>query len=581
MRFLVARLREERRRLGLSMEEQARRLGVAKGTLRALEDGGDLRLATLAQLLAAFPDVPPSQALGRGEGRVPPLLSAFHDADARLGEARKLTREVRRSGDGSSRISVSYEGVRAPGLESGSRGSLAGLVRTLLPHGLRSAPAVAAAASRLNRGDSARIEDGEEEILLGLDEAGLLDVRATRALPPRPGAVSSPAAAVEAGWALVPALPCRLAELSVWDDALAEGGTGLAWPTALVLQGPEDDVLPALHPGRPGTSMTTRGSRARLRVELAGPGVTMALVPGSSQAAARGEDGAHRWAREMSGRSLREAGAEAGLSAMAISKAERGGDLKVSSAQALLSALPRLSPWSLVAGSLDPTPALRWSHAADLAGCIADEEWKVVTLLDDGSARIEIGTRGLRRLRGSGELRVRLGLDHPGLLRSRARLSEVRAGAAGPATSVRITTIGGPDGERQQQLAIPAALARDGASHSRVLQHPVVYTMTRARAVARDPSLAATPLHEGTSFVPLVPCMSLGLEVRWPRGWHPAEVRAHAWPIWMPPDPEAREALAGDAPPPELEVSPARRRMRLVVQRPLPGVKYALSWALP
>lgn len=566
----LARLvREDRERRGESVASQARRLGVARGTLMSLERGGDVRVSILAHLLRAFPRLAPSQLLDVGS-RAPPASRALTLAVAKAtGVMVERLELVIRVGASSTRREVTTV-LRSKRLEDPA--ARVALLRAIVPGPGQAAAALAKQLATTTRATHEADGVAHEVRLGGARLEHVQRDEVPRALEPVTAA--TPGDALAAGLALLVSMPSRRVVLSFAGlprDVRIEACAWLA---------PANDEGPSLAEAHPEI-VRMRRTVARTTIALDWPVVGMnvgACVVRGTAPRVRPPSGLIAAARARAGLTTRELGRRAGVSAMAISKIEHGGDTRARTARAILAALPKLSPWSL----LPPAPgtalslAAAWRHGLDLFGFLSEEEWKLMIIDADGNTSLRIGTRGLRRLRGSGVLRVGLGKEPPGTQPSGARLREVHAD--GRARSMRIGSAAGADGERYQQIEIPADVAASPVSFERVLLNAGVFTMTRARAFA-GATPTPEPLYEGTTFSPLLPCETLVLEVRWPRGWKPIGVRQHCWPKWQPPDPSTRDIA--DAPRAELDVDERRRRMTLRVRHPLIGTKHALSWALP
>jgi hypothetical protein len=265
---------------------------------------------------------------------------------------------------------------------------------------------------------------------------------------------------------------------------------------------------------------------------------------------------------------------------MTLTGAEAGRVPRRSTVVRYLRALPELSPWSLFdlegGAALAPHGRL-WFHARDLFGCESLEETKIVRIEPDGRGRIEIRTRGLRALRRlEGPLRLRLGLGRPVLQATHAQLRGVDA----EGEELRIARVAGAEGLDLHELVIPAPLARRGVSFTRELDHPGVYALTAERA--RERTGQEGPYNEGATFGALVPTRLLRLVVRFPpETWPPADERACAWSLAQVPHPETPGFFSADPPPGlRLERDPRHRQLRLEVERPVMGVKYAIAWYL-
>ncbi|MEM7249673.1 MAG: hypothetical protein AAF533_30490 [Acidobacteriota bacterium] len=596
-------LHQARLAAGLSKRELAARMGVARGTLRAAEDGKDLRHSTLQAYHATLPALSPPVLLLPGEGRVPPASDATwaFQREAQGLSVRRLTKTVRHEADGS-RVELELAGVKSLGASLVDLELRESLMRSACQGAPKVVAQVHARPSDL-KGRPLIVEDGDEthefRFARDLQRSGFTYLRNGRCreqpeLEEGDWEVTNSRACARLDWHVEVVHPIETLELIVHlPGAVEVESIALAWPMALVDDGDESLVPGRLHDLHGGLSCERRGRRLRLRVKRPlvgacyGIGCRPAAEGADVETRVSREDGgtspgpALRTAREAEGLSLRGLAARTGLNSMTVRAAEQGSDPFRSTLTACLESLPALSPWALLD---DPDrPLVRsevWEYVRDLYGCEVASETKRVRIVADGGSRIDIVTDGLRRLRNRGaDCVVRLGMS-PSILRAtRASLQAVDMSERSRAPRLRIARVREAGGD-SHQLRIPADLAATGVGFTRRLEHAGAFVMTAERA--RELTGQEGTFKEGTSFAALLPTRRLHVEVRFPPGRWPLEPACHVWPLARIPQPDDRDLTERLHPEGlELTVEPRRRRLHLTVELPLIGFKYALGWTLP
>lgn len=584
-----------RERAGASQAAFATTLGVDRGVLRKIEAGHDPRLSTLAALSCRWPGLSPEALLNAPAGRTPPALEAAWRASVEIhGAMAGRTRvTVRSAGAGSRARIIETSGLRCMDGSAADSQRLAAL--SMILRGSREVIArLLAHADPWGRTHVFEDAGGRHEVRLPRrgSLAGLSHVRVTRSswdprLLEAPSA--GPAEALALGTCLVLEHPVERLEFEIAGMPERCEPRLMAWVPALPPEDGERDLAPALH-DPDAVKLSRRGGVLKVVVVHPLPGLVHAIgwrerAPSRRRRARATEGGVARAlsdARRAAGLSTRALAESVGVSAMTVLEAERGRDLRRSTARLLLEALPDLSPWALVPPSREvelQRDAL-WAYQQALHGCAVDEDLKSIVVDADGNASITITTRQLRRhARTDRPFHVRLGYAAPQLQVSRASLREVRTQGGPSSDDVRIAPVLDSEGERLHRLIIPPAMAARGAIFTRRLVHPGVYTLTLDRARARTG--LEGPFFEGASHAPFVPTRKLVLTVSLPTRPRAGSVRAHAWCAWRSPDPASPDLTArlhpeGLRP----RVSRDGRVMSLQVDEALVGVKYAIGWEL-
>ena len=578
-----AALRDARERAGLTQRELAALMGVSRATVAEAEAGADLRASTLRRALEALAALSPGQVLGDPEAAAPGHSPAAWRLHARLSG---FTVARARRAVAVAPFSDEFVGLAALGVRP-LVGSLAepGLRRALLRAVYRGDPAALQRA--LERGGdepgrSLEIEDGEDGLRhrfrfpRRLDERGFDYERLERAdeaesRSERGVLAYTPGHAIERLELVLVAPPGEAPKLARYEAHAggrreAEGPAGLA-------QALRPDGVPSVR-GRDGRNLRVELERPEPYVahELHWGGEAPAEPPPGEDAAAR-----LRAAREKRGWSLRELARRAGVSPMTLSNAESGRDARGSTLRACLAELPALAP-GLLLDSRGPDrearPAELWAHQRSLHGLVAEEESKELVVEEDGWADAVYHTRGLRSLRPRPDgLVVRYGASRaqpasrstpPDTIEQHGTEEELDEGFR-----TRLVRHGG--GQVVHELRFSPEAASRGVGYTR--------RMARVTRCAFDGGGSA-PEREGHGFAAAFPVRLLRVAVRFPPGRFPKDLRAHARGSFVVPGLDERVERLLHPEGLDLELSRRARRAVLVVEEPLIGVRYGLSWSV-
>lgn len=580
-------LRRLRERLGLTREEMARLLGVSPRSLGGYELGEREPGSTLLRrLLELGARCTADRLLGversawpRADPRAAALLEALFGLRARC------VRESWGPAEGGSRAPerrLCLEGVRRNDGAPFSERHLS----AALEMACQGPPAARLAVGQLSLAAADRElvhDDDLHRAAWSADASGHAfdyELRSPRRLggPVDEGGAKSPVPLVRHEVQL----PSDLLELAVHEAPGSDAAPPrlAAWP-AVTSYEPEGDVAARLHPSELRATRSGDWWIARVTDPLPGLcyGLTRAPVavpfPSSSQASSPA--GPLREARQRRGLSLREAAARLGVSHGTVRNAESGAELSLSFLRSCLEAFPELAADDL----LDPPPAVGpwspielWQHLRDAFGLVASSVDKRVRIQEDGRVRTVLRTRGMRDLRGRGELRLREG----GLLEALQAAPHVVEAITGRDASLRVRAYREPDGSKRHLLRAKNAGDREGLSYTvrhALSSRPLFYFF--ARRVGRPP-----PLHEGSSHAVRFPCERLSLKVTFPAGYEPVSFGAMVLPSCQVPHPTL-EPFSSFANLPAVRLSRRGGRLHagIEVERPLVGFKYAVAWLMP
>ncbi|MEM7248684.1 MAG: helix-turn-helix transcriptional regulator [Acidobacteriota bacterium] len=604
-------LRVTRENAGLSQRQLAIRAGLAQGTVREAELGRDPRHSTLQGYLDAL-GLSPSRLLPAGSGRLSsPSKQAWTILRDLLGYSVRSASHDVAIDDDRLKTRLTLAGVRSSRFDLRDEEARTDLMRTVFVGASSELGQVQARPRDLDGGRRSFEHGGirhEWIFAKALGRHGFTYVRTeSRELPPRAptlaGEVLDPSACQALGSFVSVHHPVERFDLSTRlpSAPIPAGPRLLAWPDALVTFAEADELGRLLLPVGAWTDRRDASLRASVRHPPAGLCLALGWTRGgepSNDVGSRDEPAAGRpetdvveiglrlrAAREAEGLSLRALAARMDVSPTTIRKVEAGSDVRHSTLHAYLSVLPGLSAWDLF--DLPDVEAhelrrLAWERQRDLFGCEVEDELKELKLGREGSSKILIRTHGLRRLRtDGGDFVVRLGPVRSVLRPSDTALRSVEAGKSELLErSLRISRVKSSSGAPVHQLSIPAAAVDAGVSHARRLVNTGVYLMNAERA--REVAGRSANFFEGTTFAPLLPTRRLRIEVQFPRGYWPLDPHARTLARVQLPN-SALDDLTTRVHPEGLavEVDRRRRRLSLVVERPLIGMKYALSWKLP
>ncbi len=576
-------IRDARERAGLSIRALAARASLSPATLLDAEAGGDPRRSTLLKCLAALPSLSAEALLGRA----PPIPAASRASwtfvrDVLGYSVQRLRLEIDVAADGSRVTRLVMTGAMPRDGESDDE-AIARLVQ-LLFRGSSSARRTLAAGSRSVQ-DGAFVHEFRWQAQRGLShrrtqrpDAGGMPAGLSLAAPFPEGASVPIEHAIERLELIV-----RLGK-DAWPEAPRPG----AWTDQQAVSADEPDLLPFVH--RDGVEFKANSRSRTLSLVVQRPtyglhygigwgGVD--LTPRPQQAsvareAPRDAAAAIRRARESAGLSQRELATRLDVSPATIAQAERGQDLRRSHLVQLLDELPGLETRMLLPRASGAAPLTRrdaWEQQRLMMGVEADEERKTLVITAEGDAHAVCETLRLRRVRPSStDLRVRyssvqaLGRRLPTVLK--AIEDAVHSGDS----ALRTRVVARREGRLIHEIAVPAHLARDGASYSRRLFDAGFF----------DPPAEPDggPQFDGAAIVPFHPVRRLVLSVTLPPGRWPE----HAWfsvhPRMMLDGPLAEADVSSTLHPEGLETSldEATRTIRLAVDWPLVGFMYDVFW---
>jgi transcriptional regulator with XRE-family HTH domain len=313
---------------------------------------------------------------------------------------------------------------------------------------------------------------------------------------------------------------------------------------------------------------TAPGRDARSRWRVGGQGGVATRPTLASQV---------RRAREQARITSRELARRMGVSAATVIAMESGGDPRASTLRRLLAALPDLWAEDLFAGlgrerwRRDLSPREIWLHDRNAWGVEAAEATRTLTLSAAGDGSEVIGTSRLRRLHAAAtDLVVKDGISRSAHGRIGPVYLEQDKAPADPELRVRWMHVLGDAPEFN--LFVPASLAATGVSFSRSDRKELAYKMRQEHA---DRSI-------GPAYECFVPLRRLVIVVRFPRGYWPQRCGVFVRAGVNVTNPRWRD-LAGDLHPDGLRVTEDRkaRTMELVVEHPLLGFRYSVTWQAP
>jgi transcriptional regulator with XRE-family HTH domain len=585
---LARLLVEARRRAGLSQREVAALAGVGWATVADAERGSDVRRSTLLGLLRALPAMGARRLLARGD--VPPAgccraaWSFWRDVNGF--SARRVTYRVHVNGAGPRRAELHVEAVRLAREGPAGTEALHALARAVY----RGTPARLAASlpHRLGLGETTIvIADGPVEHVLVLRAAAedAVSYRRTDVVASEPHETCAVS--------LTPGYPVEEIVL------VARFPPGSAPPGAFTARASAAGLADGAGVGgetaasAPAVTWDAAPSEATLRLSWPVPHVTheLAWTRGGSVVAAPAWEppaGASlpvvlRAARARASLSRRQLAARMVTSPATLSGCESGLDVRRRTLQGLLACLPHLRAEHLLPED-EPARALRVAEVAELfaalAGVEADEERKRVVIARDGTASAVYVTRGLRWTGPcSRDLCVGYGTS-PLAAGDTPRPESIRLlpGTADPGAALRTRLLHLADGRLIHQLAFSPEAAARGVSFERRVRLGDAFAVRAAGGRGRR-GPAGRPW-EGTTLQSVWPSRRLVIEVVYPRGLAPEEVRALAWPALAQP-PVSDADLLARLHPRGVARDLTGGRARLEVADPLPGIRYGLTWPLP
>jgi transcriptional regulator with XRE-family HTH domain len=594
-------VREARVRAGISGRELARRCGLPQPTLLAVERGRSPSRETLERLLAGLPELEAGDLLGAGSRPAPASRTAWTWWRDALGcEAASLALEIDLVTLDRARALLLLErlhATRTRALPTDQRDALLGAAFTgsssRLLELLARTPRRARSTFALEQ-DGARHEvrcrrvagqvvvDGRREDLADQDARQLLPDQSPHGRPYARGAaawVDLPVRRLVLRLRLPLSLPARAFTLHAWPATLATSPEAPA------------NAWADLFPHAPRAVVAEHG---RLEIVVDRPPIGLAYGVSwddeVTSAAAHGRVlvrcGAKRPlaavlrdARERNGLSGREMARRLGVSAATAHALAEGADPRRDTLLRLLETLPDLRP-----GELLHAPRERrilsgndaWRLQRRLFGVEVAAERRQVRVSPNGDARMDSSTLGLLVTQaGAHHVRLRHGVSRGPHTSNEWELESIDAGAASSPT-VRVVSRG--DGPVVYDLRFERGVPRRISYRRRLVIRRQVATTADAPHATRD---ARGMRAEALFIEPELPTREALLEVLLPRGYWPDEVRAAATPraalpTWHPEDLAPR--LHGGAL--RIEVDRDARRLALVLERPLVGIRYVLYWFL-
>lgn len=556
-----------RARLGLSARAMAHRLSIGLDAVLAAERGADVTRETLLAYLRACPSLRAEQLL---EGApAPPATggAAWRAACATFGfSARKCLVQWRCVSTNRARMRVLATDIRLEHSVATSREIASVLLAVALPDAELSS-LIGGHDDELVPGASLRFSTStaSHELTLSrrtaeLSYAGEMDVM-------REGRFD-----FRVTWCI------RQLLLEVREREVARARwRAFARPSVVRHEDAEQRLLQHVHPE--AAAPRCSGGSIAWSVAHPVPGLTYGMSEMTREAApvrraASTLGRVVREARQRSGLGVRELARRSGLAHGTVLQAETARNPRHSTLQALLHALPDLSPQDLLPVSCDEGSMAqdeRWALLRDIFGYEIRAIRKRTVVRSDGSSRSVIDTRGLRPLRADlRELHVRTVLQQTASQAARSVVLGVESDAEG----LRVRRIRAADGPVVHEFTIPARLAGGSLSHRRLFEgasHPM-----------RRPDGTTGPVWCAVSLPIYHPVETAVLEVTLPPGFTPSAVKSVAWCAAVPPQLESPLLTRGVG---TLRLRRAVREGGLVlslrVRRPTVGIGYTIAWRLP
>ena len=584
---------------GLSQRALAKLAGVSNSTLAELERGEDARWDTLRSIGAVLPGLSAASALN-ARSRHPPQASSAAVATLRgvLGigcESLRLRLDA-----GEARVEMEVRGVMIDGADP-----VDGTDDTQVVTALMRAACDGSARFRRELEGAALLEAGgslqlmvdaiEHRFTLRAGKRRCLDhSRVGRGGPDAENSERDPGAPSIRHQSMLPTRELCL-ELNVPGAAASLRPELRAWMVSSMRAPAESDLARRLHPGRVGLRLKRLGdlSRAVITSPLVGVVYELALVEATADAGSERDHSDSRSrslalafvggnaakARSDAGLTLRVMAQRVGLSFATVRQLEAGRQPRASTIRAYLDAFPQLAPQDLLpieerAGSL--TLDELWDYQVRLFGFCASEVERVLSVRLNGSTRGVTTTKGLRAEVADSTVALRVGFGRV-VMSDRPIAPTLELLSSSEKTRVR--TIRHRDGQTMHQLTFPAGLLSKGATYVRTTAWRPSFSMFEERAALKG---GEAPFVAGASFVLVHPARRLRFRVELPRGYRPTEFRINAWPEAHVPHVDALGVL--DVLPHLIHSTrfdESRPGVVIEVTKPLPGIRYAVSWILP
>lgn len=570
---LGAALRDARERAGLTQRELAAAMAVSRATVAEAELGADLRTSTLQRALDALPALSPGRSLGGGEGAPPVASQAVWRLQVSLCGfvVRRVVRALPLDSGSGELVTLAALGVRPVAGSLTDRALRRALMRAVYRG---SAEALAAAFERdADEGPNVvEFVEGQRRHRFRFpprpDREGFDYERFEPFADARPTVGDGPVS-------FTPGYAVETLELAFESSGEPVPSGGRYEAHAGGRRGDDDGLaLARALRGEQVQALVSADGR-RCAAEILRPEAYVAHEWHLEPEPREPEPEGLKAAREAAGWSCRELARRLGVSPMTVSNAESGRDSRGSTWRACLRELPGLSAEQVLRGGgpdrLATIPEA-WAHERALHGLEADEEHKDLIIADDGWAEAIYRTRGLRSLRERSDgLIVRYGASRtqppgrstpPDTIEQDGPESELDDG-------FRTRLIRGGGGQVIHELRFSSAAAASGVSYTRRMARVWSYSLGADGAAAG---------RDGHGFAAAFPVKRLRVSVRFPAGFKPKDLLPHARPAFPVPGHDARLEAALHPDGFDLRISRRAGTAELVVDEPLVGVRYGLTW---
>jgi len=607
-------VRRARLDLGWSGRELARAAGLPQSTVSRVERGEAPSSSRLARLARALPGLDPDLLLA-GALRGPAPASArtwtyFRDV---LGCVVRESRLEARVEDGRVRVQLRVSGVRSLCARTSDPDTCTALAGSVLVGSAAALFRSRIALADIQRGELT-IDDGDVQhhfrFPRSLETTGFDYVRDDRLardpLEGDPLGQLPHARPFAVGTSLWFDYPVRRVVFRVTFADRAQHVLRVhAWPaSAAVDAGRSAECWARLRPAAPRTLVPDARGRGELRVERPLPGTCLGLswdgeaaatttgratTPCASPAVAplpraRSTGDVLADERRRCGLSVRQVAALLGRSPASVSELERGAEPRAETLARYLEVLPGLSAHELLghpepAGPVDADEAWRFQRA--LFGMEAREEERTCRVTADGDMRGTFRTLGLTWTReAASDLRLRHGLAR---VPEGAdwKLDEISTEREEDEELVRVRVLRRGRGPVLHDLHLQDAGGRRRVSFTRRVHVSHQFALTQERSLAAH--FGALRTWEALYAEPSLPARRLRFDVWFPEGHVPLNPDAGVYPRGAHSTTRARslaERVHGDAFR-FLDAGERQGLLRIVVDRPLVGLRYMLRWQLP
>lgn len=569
----------------MSVREMGAATGIPWSTIAALERGREPRWSTLMRYLATVPGLRPADLLPSAPPQPQPTSARVHaflrDAAALSIDRLEVMLDLRRASR--PRLVTRYEGLRVLHPRVTWEQGAASLMR-LAWEGSKATGRELSTPS--GRARTLRLVEGESTHAFrfgGRDRLPELDCVVTTNLTEAPPSLRCAPLAPADGVTLRVLLPRGSHVGSARVRAWSHGRPG---------EGPAGDVARYLHPEGLQPSWDAVASELRVELPASLPAILHALewdakgpgMPGRGTRTPPAIGARVRRARQEAGLSQRELARRMRVSHATLVEAERHRDVRASTLEALLKALPEvpaafLLPAREPAGRVEVREA--WTWLRDLQRLEADEVRKVVRIGTCRDAQVTIHTRGLRPL---GEATTPLAL-----LGALGKASWQSHGSVLRELQLRL-----PPADEQRVSVRKVSVTRDRTTHELrvppdILAHGLdwcqrttihdLYARSIAEAQARTGHPEEQVFVQGNSQVTLVPAKRLVVEVRHILGFRPVDPWPTCVPMHFSPS-TGPDGLLERLHPGEFRFEARPGLLRIVVEWPLGTLGYGIGWRL-